>query len=60
VWQSFLMHSGSVNQRQAPRFALFGRWGDPKAPGEEHFDFEAGPWSTSHWEFADAARSARA
>jgi ectoine hydroxylase-related dioxygenase (phytanoyl-CoA dioxygenase family) len=55
LWHSLLLHSASINHRETTRLALFGRWGEPKTPGETHFDFAAGPWSSSQWEFADQA-----
>jgi len=52
LWDSFLLHSPSINTNNLTRMTVFGRFGPSRAKGEEHFDFNADKWS--EWRFNSA------
>jgi Phytanoyl-CoA dioxygenase (PhyH) len=49
IWHHLLLHSPSINEKDATRMALFGRWGMPLSGDEEHFNFSDSMWQ--HWQF---------
>lgn len=48
IWNSLLLHSASVNKRDEPRLAIFGRWGVDRG-AERIYDFDQDMWR--YWEF---------
>lgn len=54
IWHSLIFHSASVNNRNEPRFAIFGRWGVTLCD-EPMYDFNADMWT--YWNFDEANAS---
>jgi len=54
LWHSFLLHSASINRRPETRIAVLGRWGSPRAAGDQPFRFDDGIWAPPHWRFQSA------
>jgi hypothetical protein len=52
IWNSLLLHSASVNKRDEPRLAIFGRWGVDRGD-DEIYDFDDDMWR--YWEFSAGA-----